>query len=78
MLLAIQRGFGSTLPWSPLSFAVAITTAIIPGTTFVSVAVPGMVTGFLMAVTGWALDTIFKPRIAGSPRIRQAPEETGC
>lgn len=74
MLLAIQRGFGSTLPWSPLSFAVAITTAIIPGTTFVSVAVPGMVTGFLMAVTGWALDTIFKPRIAGSPRIRQAPE----
>lgn len=74
MLMAIQRGFGSTLPWSPLSFAVAITTAIIPGATFAAVAGPGMVTGFLMAGTGWALDTIFKPRIAGSPGIRQTPE----
>ncbi len=65
MLLAIQRGFTSTLPWSPLSFAVAITTAVIPGTSWGTVFIPGMVTSFLMAGTGWAMDTIFKPKIAG-------------
>ena len=31
MLLAIQRGFISSLPWSPLGFAMAISTALISG-----------------------------------------------
>ena len=33
MLLAIQRGFVSTLCWSPLAFASAISTALVPGAT---------------------------------------------
>lgn len=72
MLLAIQRGFTSTLPWSPLSFAVAITTALIPNTSWATVAIPGLVTGALMAGTGWALDSKFKARsnLSGRPRSR--------
>ena len=74
MLLAIQRGFTSVLPWSPMSFAVAITTALIPGTRLGAILVPGLVTGLLMAGTGWALDTAFRPKLAG-PRPAPAPPE---
>lgn len=74
MLLAIQRGFTSTLPWSPLSFAVAITTALIPGTSWSMVAIPGMVTCLLMTGTGWALDTILKPKIFGHTPTRTQPK----
>ncbi|MGO4852312.1 hypothetical protein [Phaeovulum sp. W22_SRMD_FR3] len=74
MLLAIQRGFASTLPWSPLSFAIAITTALIPGTSWATVALPGMITSVLMAGTGWALDTIFKPKLSVPAPSRQRPE----
>ncbi len=74
MLLAIQRGFTSTLPWSPLSFAVAITTALVPGTSWATVVMPGLVTAFLMAGTGWALDTIFKPRVTPQGGPREKPD----
>ncbi len=74
MLLAIQRAFTSTLPWSPLSFAIAITTALIPGARWSEVVVPGLVTSVLMAGTGWALDTIFKPRLPLPRPAWKAPE----
>ncbi len=74
MLLAIQRGFTSTLPWSPLSFAVAISTALIPGASWGKVLVPSLITSVLMVGTGWALDTIFKPKIAGPRPVRARPE----
>lgn len=74
MLLAIQRGFTSTLPWSPLSFAVAITTELVPGTSWATVVVPGLLTAFLMAGTGWALDTIFKPRVVPQHGSREKPD----
>lgn len=64
MLLAIQRAFTSTLPWSPLSFAVAISIALIPGASWAEAVIPGIVTSVLMAGTGWALDSIFKPRLS--------------
>lgn len=72
MLLAIQRGFISVLPWSPLSFAVAITIALVPGTSWAGALLPGIVTSVLMAGTGWVLDAIFKPQITGQigPRVR--------
>ncbi|MGG7643410.1 hypothetical protein ACQ5SP_01195 [Rhodovulum sp. YNF3179] len=72
MLLAIQRAFTSTLPWSPLSFAVAISTALIPGASWGGALIPGLVTSVLMAGTGWALDSIFKPRLSGPrpPAVR--------
>src|SRR6056297_4117806 len=75
MLLAIQRGFASTLPWSPLSFAVAITTVLIPGADWADIVVPGLVTAALIAGTGYALDTIFKPRLSHPPKP-QTPEGT--
>lgn len=74
MLLAIQRAFTSTLPWSPLSFAVAISLALIPGVQWVDVVIPGVVTSVLMAGTGWALDSIFKPRLSGARPTPMPPE----
>ncbi|WP_428623628.1 hypothetical protein, partial [Sedimenticola sp.] len=64
MLLAIQRGFLSTLPWSPLSFAVAISTAVIPGASLAEGFLPCLVNGVVIAGTGWLLDTLFKPRLS--------------
>ncbi len=75
MLLAIQRGFVSTLPWSPLSFAVAITISVIPDTSWGKALLPGLVTSVLLAGIGWSLDTIFKPRLTVTP-VRNAPVGT--
>jgi hypothetical protein len=63
MLLAIQRGFISTLCWSPLAFASAVSTALVPGASWADAALPCFVSGLLMAGLGWALDTIFKPAV---------------
>ncbi|WP_323768557.1 hypothetical protein [Marinovum sp.] len=70
MLLAIQRGFISTLPWSPLSFAMAITTVLIPGASWRDAVLPGLVSALILAGLGWALDTLFKPRLAVRPPPR--------
>ncbi len=75
MLLAIQRGFVSTLPWSPLSFAMAISTSVIPGTSWAGALIPGLVSSLILAGIGWGLDTAFKPRLTVTP-VRTAPEGT--
>lgn len=75
MLLAIQRGFVSGLPWSPMSFAVAITLSVIPEISWSKVLIPGLMTSFLLAGIGWALDTIFKPRLTVKP-VPSAPVGT--
>ncbi|MEQ8665566.1 MAG: hypothetical protein RIC16_07555 [Rhodospirillales bacterium] len=67
MLLAIQRGFLSTLPWSPMAFAVAVTLSIVPGAKWAESVGYCIVSGAILAGVGWGLDTIFKPRIAGPP-----------
>ena len=67
MLLAIQRGFIASLPWSPLAFAMAITTAVIPGASWAGAVLPGLGSAAIILVTGWAMDSIFKPRIANPP-----------
>jgi hypothetical protein len=74
MLLAIQRAFISTLAWSPLSFAMAISTSVVAGTSWGKAVLPGLVTMALFAGTGWAMDTIFKPRLA---RRAPPPPATG-
>ena len=74
MLLAIQRGFISTLPWSPLSFAVAIPTALIPGTSWALTVFPGLVNGAIIAGMGWLLDTLFKPKLT-TPVVSRNPVE---
>ena len=73
MMTAIQRGFASTLCWSPLGFSMAITIAIVPGASWSGVALPCIVSAAIMLVAGWALDAIFKPRLAAPPPPR-APE----
>lgn len=75
MLLAIQRAFVSTLPWSPLSFAMAITISVIPGTSWAQAMIPGLATSCLLAGIGWGLDTVFKPRLTVTP-VRTKPEGT--
>ncbi|MEM6971907.1 MAG: hypothetical protein AAF577_03800 [Pseudomonadota bacterium] len=70
MLLAIQRGFVSTLPWSPLAFLVAITTAKVPDVTWEAMVLPGLVSAVILAGVGWALDTLFKPRLKSPPPPR--------
>lgn len=64
MLLAIQRGFISSLPWSPLSFAVAISTSLVPGASWGNSVLPCAISGLILLGLGWALDTIFKPRLS--------------
>jgi hypothetical protein len=64
MLLAIQRGFVSTLCWSPLAFASAVSTSLIPGASWADAAAPCFVSAIIMAGIGWALDSIYKPRRA--------------
>ena len=74
MLLAIQRAFVSTLPWSPLSFAMAISISTVPGASWAQALGPGLVTSALIAGIGWGLDTAFKPRLSGPRPPRRAPE----
>lgn len=69
MLLAIQRGFVTTLTWWPLTFAVVMSLAVVPGSRW-EVALPYcLVASFILGATGWAMDTIFKPRnVVPAPR----------
>lgn len=64
MLLAIQRGFISILSWSPFSFAIAISTSLIPGASWAQAVLPGMISGALLAGIGWLMDSVFKPRLS--------------
>ena len=63
MLLAIQRGFVSSLPWSPMSFSTAMAVATIPGISWLAIALPGLVSSAILLGSGWALDTLFKPKV---------------
>ncbi len=68
MLLAIQRGFATTLCWSPLSFSMAVGSTLVPGSSWGATAGYGMLTAFLATLLGWGLDVAFKP-----PRPPNAP-----
>jgi hypothetical protein len=74
MLVAIQRGFVSTLPWSPLAFAMAISTTLVPGASWEEAVLPCLVSGLVLAGLGWGLDTVFKPRLSAPPPPRATPE----
>ncbi len=70
MLVAIQRGFISALPWTPLGFAMAISTILVPGARWIDALLPCLVSAFIMVISGWALDTIFKPKLSTPPPRR--------
>lgn len=76
MLLAIQRGFVSTLPWSPLTFAVAISTSLVPGASWAGALGFCLVSASILAGLGWAMDSIFKPRLTVPAPQRQKPQGT--
>ncbi|NNK77564.1 MAG: hypothetical protein HKP40_02510, partial [Litoreibacter sp.] len=72
MLLAIQRGFVATLPWSPLAFSMAISLSLVPGATWAGAFLPCLVSGLIVAGIGWSLDTIFKPKLTPGLRASRA------
>jgi hypothetical protein len=76
MMLAIQRGFVSTLPWSPLTFAIAISTSLVPGASWANALGYCLVSALILAGLGWAIDTIFKPRLSVPVPSRQKPRGT--
>ncbi len=76
MLLAIQRGFVSTLPWSPLTFSVAISTSLVPGASWADAVGYCVVSALILAGLGWALDAIFKPRLSVPSSPRPKPNGT--
>ena len=57
----------------PCIICVAITGALLPGAPYKSTVLPAMVTGLIVAGTGWAMDQIFKPKLSRTP-VRHAPE----
>lgn len=73
MMAAIQRGFASTLCWSPLGFSMAITLASVPGATWSGAVLACMVSALMMLAVGWALDAILKPRLS-APAPPRPPE----
>jgi hypothetical protein len=77
MLLAVQRGFASSLTWSPLAFAIAVSLSMVPGADWLDVALPSLGAGAILLVLGWALDTLFKPRLSRPPPPRRAAPEGG-
>lgn len=68
MMIAIQRGFASTLCWSPLGFSMIISVSVVPGASWSAAAVPGLVSALMMLTTGWALDALYKPQVKPSTR----------
>lgn len=71
MLIAIQRGFAATLCWSPVAFSVVLATTLVPGAAWTAVILPCLVSAALVMGTGWAMDWIFKPKLAAPPPTRE-------
>lgn len=74
MLLAIQRGLVATLCWSPLTFSMAVSTSLVPGSSWTGAVGPCLVSGLILAGLGWSLDTIFKPKLSGPRPPPQRPD----
>ena len=73
MLLAVQRGLCASLCWSPLAFATAITTSVIAGSSWSGTAPYAIFFAVIFIVIGWALDTIYKPKLSGPAPERKKP-----
>lgn len=70
MLVAIQRGFASTLCWSPMALSMAVTLSVVEGATWQDAVGLCLVSTVLLLGLGWALDAIFKPGLAVQPPPR--------
>ncbi|MBM3604874.1 MAG: hypothetical protein FJX25_08985 [Alphaproteobacteria bacterium] len=67
MMIAIQRGFASTLCWSPLGFSMIITVSVVPGASWSAAALPGIVSALMVLVIGWGLDALHRPQKMAQP-----------
>ncbi len=70
MLVAIQRGFASTLCWSPMALSMAVTLSVVPGASWPEAVGLCLVSSALMMGIGWLLDAIFKPTLRTPPLPR--------
>jgi hypothetical protein len=75
MVIAVQRGFASTLCWSPITVSLVVTVPLVPGATWTDAALPCLGSGALMLLTGWALDSWRKPSVR---RSNPPPATIGC
>ena len=66
MLLAVHRGFAASLVWSPLSFAMVISTTVVAGASWASVLPLALVSAGLQTGVGWLLDRLVKTRVPAS------------
>jgi len=64
MLLAIQRGFITTLCWSPLTFAMVVGPSVIPGSSWKGVIWYGLGSALVLITVGWVVDALHKPASA--------------
>ncbi|MCZ0961567.1 hypothetical protein [Paracoccus benzoatiresistens] len=76
MLVAIQRGFASTLCWSPMALSMAVTIPVVQGASWAGAVAFCLVSSALMIGIGWGLDAIFKPRLAVPPPPRAAETDS--
>ncbi|MTE01446.1 hypothetical protein GIY56_14250 [Paracoccus sp. YIM 132242] len=70
MLVAIQRGFASTLCWSPMALSMAVTLSVVQGASWPGAVGLCLVSSVLMIGIGWALDAVFKPTLRTPPPPR--------
>ncbi len=68
MMIAIQRGFASTLCWSPMGFSMIISVSVVPGASWSVAALPGVVSALMMLVIGWGLDALYKAQGTSNTR----------
>ena len=68
MMIAIQRGFASTLCWSPLGFSMIISVSVVPGASWSAAALPGLFSALMMLIIGWGLDALYKPQVKPNKR----------
>lgn len=60
MLLAVQRGFISTLPWTPLAFPIVITTTLVPNSSWVNAMILGAYSSLILCGGGWIIDKLHR------------------
>jgi len=76
MLQAVHRGFASSLCWSPLSFAMVISTTVVPGANWGKVILPAIAGALILTAIGWGLDRMFKPPVRrGGAAPAAAPDK---
>ncbi|WP_374303402.1 hypothetical protein [Paracoccus sp. (in: a-proteobacteria)] len=76
MLVAIQRGFASTLCWSPMALSMAVTMSVVQGASWAGAVGLCLVSSALMIGIGWLLDTVFKPHLSAPPPPRAAETDS--